>query len=275
MESLVRLTDVVRSFQSVLVGYSGGVDSALLAVVARRTLGRDRTVAALGLRPSVSAEQRVQARRIAAQFDVRLIEIETREFEDPKYIQNATDRCYFCKRELWSRLADEATRLGMAVMADGTNADDSGDHRPGERAGHEHAVRSPLADLGFAKVDVRSAARSLGIPIWDAPAAPCLSSRVLYGLAVTPVRVGQVEAGEAILRRFGVEGDMRVRHRGDEARIEVVASQQETIRRHRDAIGGELLDLGFERVTLDVGGYRRGSFLKAGSHAVELLAERT
>ncbi len=160
-------------------------------------------------------------------------------------------------------------------MADGTNSDDSGDHRPGERAGREHAVRSPLADLGFTKVDVRTAARALRIPIWDAPAAPCLSSRVLYGLEVTPERVGQVEAGEAILRRFGVEGDMRVRHRGDEARIEVAASQQEIVRRHRDTIGGELLDLGFARVTLDLAGYRRGSLLDESAPAVELVAERT
>ncbi len=275
MDLVSRLIAKLASYDSILVGYSGGVDSALVAVAARQALGRDDVVAGLGISPSVSAVQRDQARAIAAQFDIALVEVETNEFTDSDYVANRTDRCYFCKRELWSRLADEATRLGMVVMADGTNADDSGSHRPGERAGHEHAVLSPLADLGFSKIDVRSAARSLRIPIWDAPASPCLSSRVLYGLEVTPVRVGQVEAGEAILRRFGIEGDMRVRHRGDEARIEVATSQQETIRRHRDAIGGELLDLGFARVTLDMAGYRRGSLLDESAPAVELVAERT
>ncbi len=275
MDLVSRLTAELASYDSVLVGYSGGVDSALVAVAARQALGRDGVVAGLGISPSVSTVQRDQARAIAAQFDITLVEVETNEFMDSDYVANRTDRCYFCKRELWSRLADEATRLRMAVMADGTNADDSGDHRPGERAGREHAVRSPLADLGFTKVDVRTAARALRIPIWDAPAAPCLSSRLLYGLEVTPVRVGQVEAGEAILRRFGVEGDMRVRHRGDEARIEVASSQQEIVRRHRDTIGGELLDLGFARVTLDLAGYRRGSLLDESAPAVELVAERT
>ncbi len=274
MELVSRLIAELQSYGSILVGYSGGVDSALVAVAARRALGRDGVVAGIGVSPSVSAVQRDQARAIATRFDIALLDVETTEFTDQDYVANRTDRCYFCKRELWSKLATAATRLGMAVMADGTNADDSRDHRPGGRAGYEYAVRSPLADLGFAKVDVRKAARSLGIPIWDAPAAPCLSSRVLYGLEVTPARVAQVEAGEAILRRFGVQGDMRVRHRGDEARIEVVASQQETVRRHRDAIGGDLLNLGFARVTLDLAGYRRGSLLDGPTPAVELLAER-
>ncbi len=274
MELVSRLIAELQSYGSILVGYSGGVDSALVAVAARRALGRDGVVAGIGVSPSVSAVQRDQARAIATRFDIALLDVETTEFTDQDYVANRTDRCYFCKRELWSKLATAATRLGMAVMADGTNADDSRDHTPGARPGNENAVRSPLADLGFAKVDVRKAARSLGIPIWDAPAAPCLSSRVLYGLEVTPARVAQVEAGEAILRRFGVQGDMRVRHRGDEARIEVVASQQETVRRHRDAIAGDLLDLGFARVTLDVAGYRRGSLLDEPTPAVELLAER-
>ena len=275
MELVARLTAELESYGSILVGYSGGVDSALVAVAARRALGREGVVAGLGISPSVSTDQRDQARAVAAQFDITLVEVETAEFADPDYVANRTDRCYFCKRELWSRLEAVATRLGMAVLADGTNLDDATDHRPGHQAGHEFSVRSPLADAGFAKADVRTAARSLGIPIWDAPAAPCLSSRVLYGLEVTPARVGQVEAGEAILRRFGVQGDMRVRHRGDEARIEVAPSQQETIRHHRDAIGGELLDLGFARVTLDAVGYRRGSFLDEATPTVELLAERT
>ena len=274
MELVARLTAELEHCGSILVGYSGGVDSALVAVAARQALGRESVVAGLGISPSVSAEQRDQARAMAARFDITLVEVETTEFADPDYIANRTDRCYFCKRELWSHLVAAATRLGMAVVADGTNADDSTDHRPGHRAGHEYSVRSPLAELGYAKADIRTAARLLGIPIWDAPAAPCLSSRVLYGLEVTPARVGQVEAGEAILRRFGVQGDMRLRHRGDEARIEVTPSQQGTVRHHRDAIGGEILDLGFARVTLDALGYRRGSFLDEATPTVELLAER-
>ncbi len=268
------LEALLASFPSLLVGYSGGVDSALLAVVGRRTLGRERAVAVLGVSPSLAAGQHRQAVDLARQFDLRLLEVPTGEFADPDYIANPLDRCYFCKRELWSTLTRIARERGIAVVADGTNADDLGEHRPGLRAAEERAIRSPLAELGYIKADVRAEARALGLPNWDAPAAPCLSSRVLHGLRVTPERLQQVEHGETLLRDLGVAGDLRVRHRGAEARIEVAPSEFARIRSHRDRISAHLLSLGFERVTLDLGGYRRGSLVADDAPAVELLAER-
>jgi uncharacterized protein len=168
-------------------------------------------------------------------------------------------------------LRDVATARGLAVLADGTNADDLGEHRPGRRAGIEGGVRSPLAEAGMDKRAVRAAARALGLPNWDSPAAPCLASRLTFGLAVTPSRLAQVEAAEAELRAVGVTGDFRVRHRGDEARIEVDPAAFPLVRAHGARLADRLAALGFHRVTLDLAGYRRGSLLGAGAD-VEVLA---
>jgi len=274
MSAATRLEAHLVTLPSVLVAYSGGVDSALVAVAARRALGRERSVAALGVSPSLASTQHAQAQRVAHQFDLRLVEVETAEFSVPAYVANPVDRCYHCKSELWSTLAAEATRRGLAAVVDGTNADDGGEHRPGLRAAQESGVRSPLLELGYTKTEVRAEARALGIPVWDAPAAPCLSSRIMYGLEVTPMRVRQVEAGEAVLRAAGVEGDLRVRHRGREARIEVAASQLDRVRARHAAIAEQILALGFDRVTLDLDGYRRGSQLERAEPSLEILAER-
>lgn len=268
-----KLEALVEKFPSVLVGYSGGVDSALLAVTARRALGRDHALAALGVSASYPAAQRAQALEIARQFDLDLLEVATDELDDPRYVANAPSRCYFCKRELWGKLTEIARVRGIAVVADGTNADDLWEHRPGVRAARQHGIRSPLAEAGYTKADVRAEARALGLPIWDAPAAPCLSSRIMYGLSVTTDRLRQVEEGEALLRSLGVRGDLRVRHRGQEARIEVAPSEFERVREHRERLGRMLLGLGFRRVTLDLCGYRRGSLLTGQAAEVELLAE--
>lgn len=268
------LGQLIATYPSVLVGYSGGVDSALLAVVARRTLGRDRASAALGISPSYPAAQRRQALEVARQFDLALVEVDTDEMRDPDYVANAPSRCYFCKRELWTKLRAVADARGIAVVADGTNADDLGEHRPGLRAADERGVRSPLAEAGYTKAMVREEARALGLPIWDAPAAPCLSSRIQYGIAVTPARLRQVEAGEELLREIGVTGDLRVRHRGGEARLEVLPAEFDRVRRHGDAIAARLFALGFEQVTLDLDGYRRGSLLGTGEPRTELLGAR-
>lgn len=269
-----KLETLVAASPSLLVGYSGGVDSSLLAVVARRTLGRARAVAAIGVSASFPAVQHEQALEIARQFDLNLIEVPTDELADPGYVANAPDRCYFCKHELWSKLAAVAHERGIAVVADGTNADDLGEHRPGLKAAGEFGIRSPLAEAGYTKADIRAEAKALGIPIWDAPAAPCLSSRIRYGLSVTPGRLEQVEAGEALLRSIGVEGDLRVRHRGDEARIEVTPSQFDRVRAQRERVAERLLELGFARVTLDLQGYRRGALLRSDNLKLEVLAER-
>jgi uncharacterized protein len=270
-----RLATVLRSFPSVLVGYSGGVDSALVAVMARRALGRERVLAVIGTSASLPESQRAAARDLAGRFDVAVEAVETRELENADYVANRPDRCYFCKRELWTRLSDLARRRGYAVVVDGTNADDLAEHRPGLAAAGESRVRSPLAEAGLTKADVRALARALRIPVWDAPASPCLSSRILYGLSVTPGRLEQVERGEAILRAAGLRGNVRLRHRGDEARIEVDRGELEQVRARAAEIGERLLELGFARVTLDRRGYRRGSLLAAGDPAdVELLAGR-
>jgi len=265
------LERVIADYESVLVGYSGGVDSTLVAVVARRILGPDRSLAAIGVSPSLAREQYDRAHDVAAQFDLKLVEVATDELNDPRYAANPQNRCYFCKHELWSKLGELAQQRSLAVVADGTNADDLNEHRPGLDAAREFVIRSPLSEAGYTKEDVRREARALGIPQWDAPAAPCLSSRVLYGLEVNPERLSQVERGEAFIRALGVSGDLRVRHRGEEARIEVSPSQFAAIRSKRDAIAARFTELGFSRVTLDLAGYRSGSLLLDNETQLEYL----
>lgn len=261
LDRLEALRARVREFPSALVGFSGGVDSALLAVVIRQELGRERMVAALGRSASVAADQWEAARGLASKFDVPLVEVDTHELDDPRYIANPTNRCFFCKIELWQRLGSLAAERGLAVVCDGTNADDLGEHRPGAAAGLAAGVHSPLAEVGLTKAEVRAVARTLGIPSWDAPAAPCLSSRVQYGLQITPQRLRQVEAGEALLRQLGVTGDLRVRHQGDAARIEVEPAWIGRVEARLADITARLQEIGFRSVEIDPRGYRRGSLL--------------
>lgn len=258
---LERLRELVREYPSALLGFSGGVDSALLAVVLRQELGRDRMLAVVGRSASYAATQLAGAKDIAARFDVPVEEVATHEMEDPRYLANPTNRCFFCKSELWSRLGALAIQRGISVVCDGTNADDLGEHRPGRAAGIEAGVRSPLAQAGMSKEDVRAAARALGLPNWDAPAAPCLSSRVEYGLSITPSRLKQVEEAEAYLREQGVTGDLRVRHHGDTARIEVERDRIPFIVERLWRIRERLSALGFQAVDVDPRGYRRGGLL--------------
>src|SRR5437764_477657 len=257
------LRELVRTFPSVLLGYSGGVDSAYLAVVLRQQLGPGRLGAAIGRSASYPQAQWAAARAVAERFDVPLIEVATRELEDPNYLANPTNRCFFCKAELWSRLLPEARARGLAVVCDGTNADElrTGEHRPGYAAGERAGIRSPLAEVGMTKTEIRMASRELGLPTWDAPAAPCLSSRVAYGLTITPRRLEQVERAEAYLRELGVAGDVRVRHLGDSARIEVEPAWIPWLRERLAEITQRLGDLGFAAVEVDPRGYRRGSLI--------------
>lgn len=259
---LSAVRSVVREFRSALLGFSGGVDSTLLAVVLRQELGPERMLAAIGRSASLPAAQREMARAVAAQFDVPVAVVDTYELDDPRYLANPTNRCYFCKTELWRRLRDRAAVQGFSVVCDGTNADDLGEHRPGHAAGVQAGVRSPLAEAGLSKDDVRAAARSLGLPNWDAPAAPCLSSRVQYGLQITPRRLRQVEEGEAFLRGLGVRGNLRVRHQGDAASIEVEPEWLPWLDARRGEIAAHLHGLGFDEVAVDPRGYRRGSLLR-------------
>ena len=259
--SLDRLRDLVRTYPSALLGYSGGVDSAFLAVVLRQTLGADRMLAAIGRSDSYPEAQWRLALDIAARFDVPVLEVRTRELDDPRYLANPTNRCFYCKGELWSRLGPLAAERGLSVICDGTNADDLGEHRPGRTAGRAAGVRSPLAEVGLTKAEIRRAAEGLGLPNWDAPAAPCLSSRIQYGLTITPTRLKQVEDAEAYLRSEGVTGDLRVRHTGEVARIEVDPEWIGPLTGRLDAIRGRFRELGFTDVEVDPRGYRRGSLL--------------
>ena len=261
--AVARLRSLVRTFPSALLGYSGGVDSACLAVVLRQELGRERMLAVIGRSASFSATQEETARRLATQFDLPLLEVETHELEDPRYLANPLNRCFFCKSELWARLTAEAQARELAVVCDGTIADDLREHRPGRAAGVRAGIRSPLAEAGMSKADVRATARALGLPVWDAPASPCLSSRVAYGVAITARRLAEVEAAEAYLRGLGVSGDLRVRHLGERARIEVERAWIPWLTERSDAVRRRLVALGFGGVEIDPRGYRRGGLLPA------------
>jgi pyridinium-3,5-biscarboxylic acid mononucleotide sulfurtransferase len=251
----------LRERGSALIGYSGGVDSAYLACLATEILGADRVLAVIGRSPSYPAEQWEAARRIAREHHVPVLEIATEELEDPHYAANPSNRCYFCKHELWSKLVPIAREHALAVVVDGTNADDLTGHRPGAQAAREAGVESPLAIVGFTKSEIRERSRARGLATWAQPSSPCLSSRIPYGTSVTIERLDQIERAERALRALGIAGDLRVRHHGALARVEL----------SRDALGtwldpareGEvraaLIACGFESVAIDPRGYRSGS----------------
>jgi pyridinium-3,5-biscarboxylic acid mononucleotide sulfurtransferase len=251
----------LRERGSALLGFSGGVDSAYLASVAAEALGTERVLAVIGRSASYPEEQWRVARDVAEHVGLRVEEIDTEEMSDPRYVSNPSNRCYFCKTELWDKLVPLARERGFAVVIDGTNADDVGGHRPGMRAAREHGVQSPLADVGMTKRDVREQSRLRGLPTWSRPSAPCLSSRLQYGLHVTSERLRQVECAERALRDLGISGDLRVRHHGDLARVEL----------SRDMLAlwlapvplrmivASIRAAGFARVAVDLRGFRSGS----------------
>jgi pyridinium-3,5-biscarboxylic acid mononucleotide sulfurtransferase len=256
-----RLIERLRTFPSILIGYSGGVDSAYLGSVAVEAVGAERALAVVGRSASLASEQWSVARAAAVQSGLPLLEVETNELEDPRYAVNPVNRCYFCKTELWRVLGAVARDRGYAVIVDGTNADDLSDYRPGAQAAAEHGVISPLADAGLSKDEIRQLSRARGLPTWANPAAPCLSSRLPYGTMVTPDRLRQVERAEQALRALGLTGDLRVRHHGDLARVELPA---DTLARwlSDDALrqlGEAVREGGFNRVALDLRGFRSGS----------------
>jgi len=245
----------------VAIGFSGGVDSAYLAVAARLALGPDRVLAIIGRSPSYPEAQWAAAREVARSFDVPVLELDTAELDDPRYAANPSNRCYFCKTELWSRVVPVARERGFGTVADGTNADDLSDWRPGAQAGREHGVASPLAELGFTKQHIRDASKRLELPTWQQPSSPCLSSRLPYGIEVTPARLKQIERAESALRALGIAGDLRVRYHEDLARVELAADELPRWLEPRrfDALRDALVATGFERVSLDLRGFRSGS----------------
>jgi uncharacterized protein len=255
------LAEWFRQRGRVAIGFSGGVDSAYLAVVARRTLGADNVLAIIGRSASYPAEQWATARRVADSSDVDVLELDTDEMNDPRYAANPANRCYFCKSELWGKLVPVAAARGFATVADGTNADDVGGYRPGMQAARENAVASPLADVGFTKEEIRARSRALGLPTWQQPASPCLSSRLPYGTSVTPERLRLIERAERAVRELGVRGDMRVRYHDDVARVELSPTELTTWLKpsRAEALRAAVTAAGFPRVALDLRGFRSGS----------------
>lgn len=270
-EKRERLRAILRECGSVVVGYSGGVDSVFLARVSVEVLGREKVLAVTGKSDSVASWMEDTARDVAAAFGIPWLEVETREIDDPRYAANPSNRCYFCKTELWGRLSVLAAERGYGAVLDGSNADDVGDHRPGAVAAAEHAVRSPLLEAGLTKAEIRAWSRELGLPTWDQPAAPCLASRLPYGLAVTPARLRQVERAEGALRSLGFR-DFRVRHHDQVARLEIHPDELERAAGLRDALHDAVRRAGFRRVLLDLQGYRRGALNEAlaGAQLVQL-----
>ena len=243
-----------------VVAFSGGVDSSLLAAAAVEALG-DRALAVTGVSHSLAATEREEAGRVAAAIGIAHREIETNEMARPGYVENSPERCFECKDELYS-LLDALARenLGDAVVLDGANADDSGDFRPGRRAAKAHGVRSPLAEAGFTKTDVRALAKRLGVPTWDKPAMACLASRIPYGSEVTPEKLLQIAGAELALRRLGLR-ELRVRHHDRVARVELGAAELAAALDEplRSQIVAAVKSAGFAYVAVDLEGFRSGS----------------
>ncbi len=256
-----QLVSLIGEFSSCLVAFSGGVDSAVVAKAARLALG-ERAVAVTGVSASLAGGELEAAQSLAREIGIRFETLTTEELADTDYRQNAPDRCWHCKNELYKQMQPLAERLGLAVLVGGANADDRGDFRPGMQAAAEHAVRSPLAECGLGKESVRRLARHWGLAVWDKPATPCLSSRVVYGLEVSPERLKRIDAAEQFLRDLGFS-TVRVRsHQDDLARIELAAADIARLGNEplRIEVADRLRQLGFRFVTLDLEGFRSGSF---------------
>ncbi len=252
-----QLESAIAAYGSVVVGFSAGVDSSVVAVASARALGRD-AIAVTAVTETITPEDVALAESLAARFGMRHEFVDYSELAIPSYAENPTNRCYYCKDALYARLHEVARERGVACVLDGTNADDAHDYRPGRQAAAEHTVRSPLLELGISKADVRLLALSYGLANHDRPSAPCLSSRVPYGTAITREILEQVARSERALRAMGF-GELRVRHHGDVARVELPPHDFPRAVEQAAHINHALMEAGYRYVALDLRGFRSGS----------------
>jgi len=273
-DKLLKLLALLQELESVVIGFSGGVDSSFLCAAAQRVMG-NKAVAVTACSATLPAKERIDAGIIAGQIGIRHVLLPISELDSPDFVANTPDRCYFCKQQRFTTLGNWARREGFQWVLEGSNADDVSDYRPGMRAIAElNMVRSPLLEVGLSKLEIRELSRVWNLPTWNKPSAACLSSRIAYGQTVTAEKLGHVEAAEEFLQQY-CSGQIRVRHHGNLARIEV--SQNDMARLTQPMIADEIIKklkgLGFVYVTLDLAGYRMGSMNDALLDNSKILEE--
>ena len=264
IDKLDKLKKLLSGYQSAVVAFSGGVDSTFLLKVAYDCLG-DKVIAASGVSASMQEKDVELIEKIAGEIGVNHIKLETQEFDDPRYLKNDPQRCYFCKTHIGATLMEYALKNGFKFILDGNNADDTNDYRPGMKAAEELGIKSPLKEAGFSKEEIRKLSKELGLPNWDRPASPCLSSRIPYGTAIKVESLKKVDKAEEYLKSFGIR-NVRVRYHNDVARIETDPKDFHIILENNNTIAEKFKKIGFLYISLDINGFRSGSLNEVLKH---------